>query len=200
MKKAFAAILVLSTLLAACSQGPEVLPTLAPSLAPANVEDATAIPTDVPATSAPFERPTLPPTWTSAPVLTNTPRPSNTPPPSNTPDPNIPTVVLPTRPPSCDTFGPDLSQLSRTYAKDQDVTVYWIDIPEAAFYKIQLLDDQGREKFADLTGDASYTFTADHFDYGKVYGWQATPMNALGQQICRPIGAELVPEVFTSVD
>jgi hypothetical protein len=200
MKMLVIALILVLGVLSACSQEPQALPTLAASSTPLTSDEPSEVPSEAPPTSTDRPRPTLPPTWTPASVQTSTPLPTSVPAVAPTSDPSIPTVIVPTRPPSCDTFGPDLSILSRTYAEGQDVTVYWIDIPEAEFYNIILIDDTGAQVMADYTPDATYVFPADRFDYGRIYGWEAIPINSLGQQICIARGAELVPEVFTTVN
>ena len=190
MLKHIAGILVVIVVLAACASQQAAAPT-----ATATTEAPTEIPTEA-QTQQPVQRSTLPPTWTEAPETTNTALPTAVPLPSTTPDASIPTAEVATYTPSCDTFGPDLNRLNRTFTPGEDVPVYWLPVPEAQFYQVSLLDDQGKVVFSDLTDQTGYVFRADLFKADRIYGWQAHPINALGQQFCQDRGSELVPSNF----
>ena len=179
-------LIVFVILLAACSPQAEVIPSPTPS--PVTPTD---IPTEAP-TALPIERPTLPPTWTPEPDITETPVPSTT---SDVP-PTVAQVqaILPTEIPGCENFGVDLTRTKRSYVTGEDVAVFWRLIAGAEFYKVMLLNDQAEEIFVDYVNADGYIFTADHFEAGKLYGWQVHPISPLGVQVCLTQGAELAPE------
>jgi hypothetical protein len=102
--------------------------------------------------------------------------------------------VQPTLPEACNTFAPDLERTPRNYVDGEDVTVYWTAVEGAGFYYVALTDETAEVVFEDYTEDTSYTFPAAQFESGKLYGWQAHPINALGIQMCLARGAELFPE------
>lgn len=178
-------LMMVFLMLAAC-ETLQPAPVALPSETPIPAASATP-----PATPTPIQRATLPPTWTPQGVVTFTPLPTLIPPANVTQEPPRVEATLPE---SCNAFGPDLSQTLRTYRPGQDVTVYWIRVPEARFYYVALLDENGRVVLEDYTAETQFVFPADLFQAGKPYGWQVYPINAIGNQMCFTQGAELFPE------
>jgi hypothetical protein len=177
-------LLIVLLALTACATQQAAPP--AATLPPAGTETEVVSPTEPP-TLAP--RSTLPPTWTPGVPPTETPQ-GGIPTATEVP----PTIVQPTLPEACNTFEPDMERTPRNYIDGQDVTVYWSAVEGAGFYYIALTDETAAVVFEDYTEEPSYTFPADQFESGKLYGWQAHPINALGIQMCLARGAELFPE------
>lgn len=183
-------LLIALFLLNACASQQAAEPTILPTLAITNTPNATdtPLPTPVP-------RSTLPPTWT--PVVeaaTATVDASNTPVPTPTPNAQSVQVNATVPPNACDNFEPDLNRTLRVYKDGQDATVYWTPVEGAEYYYVALTDETATIVHEDYTSDTSYVFPADLFESGKLYGWEAYPLNALGVQMCLPAGAELFPE------
>lgn len=170
--------------LTACATQQTVLPEITPSpeITATEVVTATAAPTLAP-------RSTLPPTWTPGVPPTDTPVGG-----AEAATQVPPTIVQPTLPEACNTFEPDLERTPRNYVAGQDVTVYWTAVDGASFYYVALTDETATVILRDYTEEPSYTFPADQFEAGKLYGWEAHPINALGIQMCLARGAELFPE------
>ena len=181
-------LIVLFILTACASQqaAPPAVTAVTPSPEVSATEALTPTPT---ATLA--QRSTLPPTWTPGAPPTETPSGDAA---STTDQTPAPTIVQPTLPEACNTFAPDMERTPRTYVDGQDVTVYWSAVEGAGFYYVALTDETATVVFEDYTEDTSYTIPADQFESGKLYGWQAHPINALGIQMCLARGAELFPE------
>lgn len=178
-------LLVVLLLLAACASEPQPEP---PEVTEMTEPEATAteILTPTPAPTL-AQRSTLPPTWTPASPATVTPAPT-------TEQVVQPVVEQPVLPEACNTFEPDLERTPRNYVLGQDVTVYWSAVEGAGYYYVALTDEEAEIVFEDYTESTSYTFPADQFEAGSLYGWQAHPINALGIQMCLARGAELFPE------
>lgn len=187
----------LSILLVACAQQqtpPGELPSpTVPESTP--TEALTATPT---ATIAP--RSTLPPEWTVAPPTDEAGGDTeNDPsaPPTLTAEPPvdlqspIPASALDE---ACDSFGPDLDRSQRTYRPGENATVYWYPVEGAEFYSVTLTDESGEAVITGYTEETGYVFEADLFAEGGFYGWEAYPINSVGQQMCLTRGAELFPE------
>jgi hypothetical protein len=189
--------LISLTALAGCrQQSQQVLPTLIPTLSgqtqatPVGLPTTTAQPTQLP-TAVPVQRPTLPPTWTPSPA------------PTQTPDLVTPTenVISATQAqlaqatlPACANFREDRDRFQSTFRLGTSPQVVWTPADNAISYRVSVIDDTGRELFSDLTKDTQYSFRADLFERGKVYGWQVYPIDPLGQQMCLPRGSELYPQ------
>jgi hypothetical protein len=188
--KAALTFILLCLILVACQPAPqETLPTLAASPEAEQVEATTEItaeaslePTRIPPTVA-RERPTLPPTWTPAATATTVPTATHT-----------PTPVLPPTPLEvCNTFGEDTTKNTRTYVFGEPATVYWTGVEGAASYYVRLINAENETVFEDYTIQPSYTFKADLFEEGLLYGWEVYPLDPLNQQMCTSRGVELFP-------
>jgi hypothetical protein len=180
-------LLLALLLLAACATeqaAPQEVVTTVPEEQATETATATTAPTLAP-------RSTLPPTWTPGVAATDTPVSESASAAGQTPPP---TIVVPTLPEACNTFEPDLERTPRTYRAGQDVTVYWTPVEGAGFFYIALTDETATVVFEDYTEDTTYTFPAELFESGKLYGWQAHPVDARGIQMCLARGAELFPD------
>lgn len=186
MQKRTMPFIVALFFLAACEQQQAVVPTLVPTA----VAPTTEVATQPPEPTRP--RATLPPAWTAAPQATSTPVPQADP--AETVVPTQQPVIAPTLPESCNAFGPDPNRNVRVYKAGEDTTIYWLPVEEAQYYSIALTDETGAVVFTDYTAETGYVFEADLIEDGKLYGWQAYPINVLGQQMCLTRGAELFPE------
>lgn len=182
--------LLFALALAACAPAQPALPTLVPSPTPIII---TALPTATTVT-----RPTLPPTWTPAAAETALPPEAS----ASTPTPEgasgaqfVPASPLP----ACATFGEDRERNSRTFAPGTAPQVYWTVVEGAASYSVALINDAGETVFEGYTLEPTITFEADLFEPGRLYGWEAYPINPLGQQMCLARGAELFPEGLPGV-
>jgi hypothetical protein len=168
--------------LAACAQQEDIqaLPTLAPS-------PTTEIVTEPP-TPTEIKRATLPPTWT--PVQEVTPTATEV-----TPTVSVDTPIPPPTPLEvCATFGEDRTQNKRTFTFGDSPTVYWMPVQGAVQYSISLVDETSTALYVDYTADTKFTFDASLFEQGKLYGWEAYPIDNIGQQMCLARGAELFPQ------
>lgn len=185
-----ALLLLMIFIMTACATQ-QAAPTNVPPLPTetATVEEtATPLPTAAP-------RSTLPPTWTpESDAFTATPEPSNTPVPTPTPNPQSAPISAPVSEDTCTNFGPDLDRTPRTYRAGTDITVYWTPVEGAAYYYIALTDETATVVREDYVAETTYVFTADLFESGKLYGWEAFPINAAGIQMCTARGAELFPD------
>lgn len=184
-------------LLAACNQQ-ESLPTLVPTEPP---PEPTATPPEVEATEAsepptavntpvPRTRPTLPPTFT--------PTPSETP--TLTPTEVIPTATFfnppPTLPEGCSGFNVIFEQTDVEFPLGGSPTVSWTTVSGAPTYWVILESSSGRVLKDDIfIAETSYTFAADLFERGQLYGWKVLPLDAEGVQMCFQRGGELIPLV-----
>jgi hypothetical protein len=177
-------LLILLFVLTACAtqQTAPTAATPSPAVTATEAVTPTAEPTLAP-------RSTLPPTWTPGTPVTETPVGG-----AATATEVPPTIVQPTLPEACNTFEPDMERTPRNYVEGEDVTVYWSAVEGAGFYYVALTDETATVVFEDYTEEPAYTFPADQFEAGKLYGWQAHPINALGIQMCLARGAELFPE------
>jgi hypothetical protein len=184
MNRMFQLLIVVLLAAAACTSQQSVPPTLTPS-----PEMPTEVPTEPP-TARPIERATLPPTWTPAAELTNTPLPTEVAPPTPAP------LVVPTLPEACNDFAPDINRSPRRYAPDQEVTIYWTVVEGAEYYSIKLFDEEGSSALLDYTAEAEFTFPAELFNEGLLYGWEAYPIDDLGNQMCLSVGMELFPNAI----
>ncbi|GIL08858.1 MAG: hypothetical protein BroJett033_3690 [Chloroflexota bacterium] len=178
--------LLFALALAACAPDVPAPPTLALTSTPIII---TALPT-----ATTIARPTLPPTWTPA---ADAPQPAEPAAPAATPTPEgasgaqfVPASPLP----ACATFGEDRELNSRTFAPGTAPQVFWTAVEGAASYSVALLNDAGETVFEGYTLEPTITFEADLFEPGRLYGWEAYPINPLGQQMCLARGAELFPE------
>jgi len=180
MQRYLIIILLACLLLAACAQE-ELAPP--PTLAPSPTQE---IITPLP-TATEIKRATLPPTWTpvqeSAPTATEV----------------VPTQIIntsippPTALEACATFGEDRTLNKRTYTAGQPAQVFWTPVQGAVQYSISLVDQAGKSLFVDYTADTNFTFDGTLFEAGKLYGWEAYPIDNIGQQMCLARGAELFP-------
>lgn len=186
MKRLFA-LFMLAVVTVGCSPKPEeVVPTLIPSLQPANAASATPPPTDVPPpTQVPVERPTLPPTWTPSPEPTNTVLP-----PTETPVPvwtAIPTLV------ACGSFDVDRNKSAATFTVGKPAQVFWVPVQGAARYRISVLDGTNQEVLVDYAVEPTYTFAPDAFEAGKRYAWRVYPEDSLSRQMCFAVTGDMSP-------
>jgi hypothetical protein len=93
----------------------------------------------------------------------------------------------------CATFGEDRALNVRTYTIGQPAQVFWTPVEGAAQYSISLVDQTGAVLHLDYTANTNYTFDASLFEAGNLYGWEAYPIDSIGQQMCIARGAELFP-------
>jgi hypothetical protein len=107
---------------------------------------------------------------------------------------------LPTPLEVCATFNEDVTRNPRSFPLGEAPQVFWTAVEGAATYHIALVavdpatpEAQPQEVFADFTTDTTYTFPAELFEAGKLYGWEVYPLDSLGQQMCLSLGAELFP-------
>ncbi len=165
--------------LAACAPAQGVQPTLPPSPTP---EIITPLPT-----ATEIKRATLPPTWTPEQEVTPTAIESVATQVVNTPIPPATALEV------CTTFGEDRALNKRTFTLGQPAQVFWTPVAGAAQYSITLVDQTGASVYVDYTADTNFTFEATLFEAGKLYGWEAYPIDNIGQQMCLGRGAELFP-------
>jgi hypothetical protein len=109
-------------------------------------------------------------------------------------------VTQPTPLAACATFQEDLARNSRSFSIGESPQVFWTATEGASAYHIALVSVDPAtpealpgEIFADFTQDTNYTFPAELFQTGKLYGWEVYPVDGVGQQMCLSIGAELFP-------
>ncbi len=185
----FALILIL---VAACTTQQQALPTLIPTpTVPATTEVSEQTPTPEPTRRV---VPTFPPTWTPAGVVET---------PAETPTTEAAPVIQPTLPTPlavCATFDVDVARNPRTFTIGESPQVFWTAVEGAATYHIALFsldpatpEAQPAEVYADFALDTNYTFPAELFEAGKLYGWELYPLDRVGQQMCVSVGAELFP-------
>ena len=173
--------------LAGCGQQPAVLPTLAPTSQPDDQPTATTVPTDA-LTRAPLTRPTFPPTWTPTPgSMQETPVETPAAQGADTQSAGIPMLEV------CTSFRDDRDRYNPEFPLGSDITVAWLPVEGAVNYRVRLTDENGNELFFAETTETSYTFSADLFESGKLYGWNVYPIDILGQQMCIDVGSELYP-------
>jgi hypothetical protein len=179
-------------LLVACTPQPQTLPTLIPTSTVVVTDEAP----QQTATTEPTRRvpPTFPPTWTPAGSVVETPLPTAT------EASNTVQILQPTALDVCNTLGEDIDRNTRTFPLGAAPVVAWTGVQGAGTYHISLVvvdmatpDAQPNETFADFTSDTTYTFPPELFEAGKFYGWEVYPVDAVGQQMCQSVGAELVP-------
>lgn len=186
---------VIVILLAVAACAPQAEPTAAPPTPTA--EEVTPEPS---ATPLELRRPTLPPTWTPSPEVGGQAQAQNV---DVTPHPE----GQPTQPPAgitqfapatpldvCNTFGEDRELNRRTFKIGESPQVFWTAVEGAASYSVSLIDETGQVVLTEYTVEPTITFDATLFEEGKLYGWEAYPIDALGQQMCLGRGAELFPE------
>jgi hypothetical protein len=184
---AFALIVV-----AACTNQQQALPTLIPSsTAPPTTEVSEQTPTTEPTRRV---APTFPPTWTPE-AATETP--AGTPTTEAAP---VIEVTLPTPLAACATFLEDVARNQRSFAIGESPQVFWTAVQGASAYHIALVSVDPAtpealpgEVFGDFTSDTNYTFPAELFQTGRLYGWEVYPVDGVGQQMCLSLGAELFP-------
>ncbi|MBZ0290716.1 MAG: hypothetical protein K8I30_24030 [Anaerolineae bacterium] len=176
--------------LAACA--PEVQPTVIPATAEVTEEIVTPQPS---ATPLDLRRPTLPPTWTP---VSGSEAQSSTVDPAQTPGTQAPTTApqfVPATPLEvCNTFGEDLQRNKRTFTVGEAPQVFWTAVEGAASYSVSLIDETGEVLLTEYTIEPTITFDASLFEKGKLYGWEAYPIDRIGQQMCLGRGAELFPD------
>lgn len=192
----FRLLALMLLLVAACTpQAPEALPTLAPLPTAAN--------TDTPApTQTPLIRATLPPTWT--PEVQASPENDAAQAEATATTISAPAqplaVFSPTALAVCAGFGEDLQRNTRTFPIGAAPTVYWTPVEGAVQYYVALVDENGEIVQVNYTAETGFRFDESLFEAGRLYGWEAYPIDALGQQMCLSRGAELIPEGFPSSD
>ncbi len=176
--------------LTGCQRQPDApLPTLrataAPptnTVAPQAAASATLAPT---ATVDLSQKATLPPTWTASPEPTETAvLITDTPPPPAV----LPTLAV------CTDFKVDYEKFKPDFKLGKSVDVFWTAVDKAISYRIALLDDTSKEIFSGLTKETKFTFQADLFNRGKAYSWNVYPISPIGDQMCTPRGAALIPQ------
>lgn len=185
--------LILMVMTAACSPEAEVLPTVAPQEA---TEEPTPLPT---ATPLNLQRPTLPPTWTPSPDPNSVTQPEAT----TGADSSGQAQQLATQSPAfaaatplevCTGFGEDRERNKRTFKIGESPQVFWTAVAGAGSYSISLIDETETVLLTEYTTEPTYTFDASLFEQSKFYGWEAYPIDMIGQQMCLGRGAELFPE------
>lgn len=190
-------LLVFVLVLAACGgQQEQVLPTTVPIEA---TEEPSPLPT---ATPLNLVRSTLPPAWTAAPDANTQGQPDATTAADQSGQPAAtqpPTFAPATALDACTGFGEDRDRNVRTFKIGDSPQVYWTAVPGAASYSISLVDETGEKLLTDYTTDTTFTFDATLFEQTKLYGWEAYPIDPVGQQMCLARGAELFPENPLSV-
>lgn len=186
LPRTFIAFLAMLALLAsACASPPS--PTATPSpLLPSDTPQAAVVGTPAPSVT-PVTRATLPPTFTA------TPETPTTTPTLHTPVLDLTNEALKTLAtlPACASFTPDRSRNPITFTAGEAVTVYWGAAQGAAQYRVTLFDINYVALLTEVTRETSFTFSADFFTLGAVYGWEVRPYDSLGVQMCFPIGDEL---------
>lgn len=195
MKKLALCAVIVFAFISACSPSTnQTLPTLFPTPGQDSQTAETPVQATAEATQPPGARATLPPTWTPAPDSggsadngASTPTPESLNPPGEPPT-EFATLVV------CGTFVADRGQSTSTFITGNAPQVFWTKVETAFRYRLRLLDDTGTEIFVDFPLDTTYTFQADLFEQGKVYGWSVYPEDSLGQQMCGERGAELFPQ------
>jgi hypothetical protein len=165
--------------LTACAQEEAVPPTLAPS---PTQEIITPLPT-----ATEIKRATLPPTWTPVQEVIATATEILTTEVVNTP------IPPPTALEVCTNFGEDRALNKRTYTTGQPAQIFWTPVQGAVQYSISLVDQTGTVLYVGYTADTNFTFEATLFEAGQFYGWEAYPIDNIGQQMCLGRGAELFP-------
>ena len=190
-KNVLLAVLVLVMALAACAQQEQVLPTTAPiATTQAATQAATATPLNL-------QRPTLPPTWTPVPdpnAQAQTQPEATTVDQSGQPVPAQPTFSPATALEACTTFGEDRNLNKRSFKIGESPQVFWTAVTGAASYSVSLIDETGTVLLTEYTTEPTITFEASLFEATKLYGWEAFPIDGIGQQMCLGRGAELFPE------
>ena len=183
-------LLALLLLLAACTTPPAPAATPLPPTDPAAAPPSeTPLPAgDVP-TNMPIERATLPPTWTP-PVDVNADTPTPT---EVTLVPDLTSEALRFQPTlaACDAFVFDRNTTPRTFRLGEPVTISWGAPFGAARYRVSLLDQTLAPLFVQNTTATTFSFPANVFQFGGLYGWEVRPLDLNGVQFCLPIGGEL---------
>ncbi len=191
-----ALILILTVLLAACGgngDGDDTVPTLIqlnggdvveedPTSVEASAEGEEAPPMAT-ETQRPFERPTLPPSWT--------PEPTNTPLPTRVPNTPVPTLEILNPPQECGLFGPDTLESDETIRLGESPLAAWRPIDSARLYRLVVLDSAGNQVYDVLTDRTVHRIPADTFVSAVRYGWEVMPLDNVGIQICPSRGARL---------
>lgn len=182
--------IVLGLVLAGCAQQEQTLPTLVPEVTEQITEEvATEPPTNTPIN---LERATLPPTWTPSPA------PEDAADGGATPMPEIQLLEegegAPTPLEVCATFGEDRTLNSRTFTLGAPVQVHWTSVPGAFSYSITLINDAGEEVTTAYATQTTHVFDPSLFEAGRIYGWEAYPIDGAGRQMCFSRGAELFPD------
>lgn len=186
-KLAIIVLLITLFFTSACGGPPEAqLPTLIPEPEEIILPTATTAPSATP-TERLLVRPTLPPTFT--PTDTETPAPTETPTETYTP-----VIAVYTPDPSCANFRVRTDTSTTTFPLGSAPRVEWTPMVGAERYWIIIADDRGITLRNDIyVAETSYTFSADLFEAGRVYGWTVAPINNAGVQMCLEIGLELIP-------
>lgn len=171
----------------ACGGQPEPqLPTLAPAPEELVLPTPTIAPSATP-TERLLVRPTLPPTFT--PTDTETPLPTETPTETFTP-----VIAVYTPDPSCNNFRVLTETSMTSFPLGTAPRVEWTPVAGAERYWIIIANDAGITLRNDIyVAETSYTFPADLFEAGRIYGWTVAPINNAGIQMCLEIGLELIP-------
>jgi hypothetical protein len=178
-------LLLISFVLALTACAPPAQPTVTP-MPPSATPRSEVISTQGP-TATPVERATLPPTWTFVPT-----QPTATPT-LFTPvyDPTNETLKAQPTLAACATFVEDRERTVRLFESYAPVTVYWGAAQGAVQYRVTLYDINYVAVVSQITRDTEYTFPAELFTPGAIYGWEVRPYDGLGNQFCLPIGNDL---------
>ncbi|MGB1285724.1 MAG: hypothetical protein ACPG7F_04240 [Aggregatilineales bacterium] len=198
--------ILISVVLAACDAGDgAALPTLLPTsdsqtVADTPVPDAASdeaalaeTPTPEEPAATPTSRPTrraLPPTQTQTPTSE----------PTSTPTEIIPTATFFNPPmvidPGCEGFEVDFANSDLEFPLGTAPTISWTAIPGATQYSVTLEDINQRVILDGIfVAETTYTFPADAFERGELYGWKVFPLDADIEQLCFHTGQELIPRV-----
>lgn len=192
--------ILLALLIAACgtdSADPTAQPATEAPPSPAATTAPTIPPTWTPSTApnsaaggeqAGEER-TLPPTWTPRAFSQPTASPA-------------PTTNPPTQPPR-PTFTPLpdwCNALQALEAPDTSITGHpvhlrWAELENVSRYRVELISGTGMPLVSEVVDATEYTVPGDLFAMPGVYGWEVTPVDDGGADVCFAISNEIVVRV-----
>jgi hypothetical protein len=109
----------------------------------------------------------------------------------------VPQTPTATDPPPTSSLPPECFDLA-TVSADSDITlgdtasIEWIPVPTMGLYIVELFDSEGALTFSEQVEGTSFTFPAEVFPAGGVYGWMVTPIFSTGERTCVSISDEIV--------